>query len=467
MPLQLPNLDDRRYEDLVAEARRLIPLHDPDWTNHNPSDPGITLVELFAYLTETLLYRLDRVTADNQRRFLKLLNGPDWKPGSDLASDIHDTVLAVRARERAVTAADFERIATSDFNAWLARMKRAQEEADADALDEWWALTQLDRAQAANRPSEVPAVARARCVPSRNLERGTEQDRTLHAPAHVSLIVLPEDAGARQPPPLQRTALWRYLDERRTLTTRHHVVGPYYAPVGAEIVIACATGAVIEEVRNGVLEGVKPRVRQRLEGFLDPLGGGASGSGWPFGRDVYASELYEQIEAVDGVDYIADLMLSSECLPQDEKCAAAPLLWHPEGDVVGLALARHHLPLARLDPAAIVIAPHTSFVALRLAVTLTAPAADEAALKRDAKLAIRKFFHPLHDGPGPAAAGPTDIELADLRNLLEALPGVTAAELDVQAPPARLHTEGATPASLHVDAGELVSWQAAITVEAA
>ncbi|HEX6267913.1 MAG TPA: hypothetical protein VFZ81_13585, partial [Burkholderiales bacterium] len=83
MPLQLPNLDDRRYADLVAEARRLIPVHDPSWTNHNPSDPGITLLELFAYLSEMLLYRLDRVTAEHQRKFLKLLNGPDWTPGAE------------------------------------------------------------------------------------------------------------------------------------------------------------------------------------------------------------------------------------------------------------------------------------------------------------------------------------------------------------------------------------------------
>ena len=75
MPLQLPNLDDRRYADLVEEARALIPTYTPEWTNHNPSDPGITLIELFAFLSEMLLYRLNRVTAANILSFLKLLNG--------------------------------------------------------------------------------------------------------------------------------------------------------------------------------------------------------------------------------------------------------------------------------------------------------------------------------------------------------------------------------------------------------
>jgi hypothetical protein len=460
MPLQLPNLDERRYADLVAEARRLIPVHDPSWTNHNPSDPGITLLELFAYLSEMLLYRLDRVTAEHQRKFLKLLNGPDWKPGTDLGADIRDTVLAVRARDRAVTAADFERLATDDFNHWLAKMKRAQESADSDTLNEWWALTQLDRTQPANLPSTVPAVARARCVPSRNLERGTEQERTLHAPAHVSLIVLPEDPDARQPPVLQSTALRRYLDERRTLTTRHHVVGPHYAPVSAELVVACDTGAVLDKV--------KERIAQRLQRFLDPLEGAAAGEGWPFGRDVHASELYEQIEAVEGVDYVVDLMLSSECLDAEQKCAAAPPVWHAEGDFVGLALAQHHLPLPRLAAADIVIARSTRFVASKVAATLTAAAgSNSAALKRDAKLAIRRFFHPLYDGPGPAATGSTELGLADLRNTLEALPGVTAASLKLQAHPARTIMEAETVTGLRVEAGELVNWQATVAVEAA
>src|SRR5438270_9959145 len=83
MPLSLPNLDDRRYADLVEEARSLIPTYALEWTNHNPSDPGITLVELFAFLSEMLLYRLNRVTAANVLSFLKLLNGIDWNPFKD------------------------------------------------------------------------------------------------------------------------------------------------------------------------------------------------------------------------------------------------------------------------------------------------------------------------------------------------------------------------------------------------
>lgn len=61
MPLPTPNLDDRSFEQIRDEAIRLIPQYCPEWTNFNPSDPGITLIELFAWMTEMVLYRLNRV----------------------------------------------------------------------------------------------------------------------------------------------------------------------------------------------------------------------------------------------------------------------------------------------------------------------------------------------------------------------------------------------------------------------
>src|SRR5215510_3903440 len=73
MPLKVPNLDDRTYTDLVQEALAMLPRYAPEWTNHNPSDPGITLIELLAYFTEMLIYRLNRVTRENKLKFLWLL----------------------------------------------------------------------------------------------------------------------------------------------------------------------------------------------------------------------------------------------------------------------------------------------------------------------------------------------------------------------------------------------------------
>jgi len=77
MPLQLPVLDDRNFEQLLEEAKRRIPAHTPEWTNFDlESDPGITIVQLFAFLTDSLLFRANRVPERNRLKFLQLLGIP-------------------------------------------------------------------------------------------------------------------------------------------------------------------------------------------------------------------------------------------------------------------------------------------------------------------------------------------------------------------------------------------------------
>src|SRR3970040_2564545 len=68
-----PKPADRTFENIVAEAMALIPRYAPDWTNHNPSDPGITLLELAAWMTDLIIYRLNRVPEKNYVAFLNLL----------------------------------------------------------------------------------------------------------------------------------------------------------------------------------------------------------------------------------------------------------------------------------------------------------------------------------------------------------------------------------------------------------
>lgn len=73
MFVPLPNLDDRRWADLVDEGRALIPVYSPTWTDHNAHDPGITLVELLAWVAETDIYRVNRIPDSHFRAFLALL----------------------------------------------------------------------------------------------------------------------------------------------------------------------------------------------------------------------------------------------------------------------------------------------------------------------------------------------------------------------------------------------------------
>ena len=103
MPIPLPNLDDRTYTDLVAEAQALIPRIYPEWTNHNPSDPGMVMVEMLAWLTEMALFQVNEVTNNHTEAYLELLNGPEWElaEGGDLDTAVHQTILNLRQRDRA------------------------------------------------------------------------------------------------------------------------------------------------------------------------------------------------------------------------------------------------------------------------------------------------------------------------------------------------------------------------------
>jgi hypothetical protein len=441
--IPLPHLDDRTFAELLDEARALLPSLAPAWTSHNPSDPGITLVELFAWLAEMLVWRTGQLPDASVRTFLKLLNGPGWTGGGEVADEVAATVAGLRDGYRAVTPADYERLIMADFNAWLAAARA--EEAAGGSLAEWTRVLGAGGDGAAAAPSAVAPIARARCVPRRDLDAGTEAERAADAPGEVSVLVLPRrgggpaaDAGEdRPPPPLSgaappraddatRRAVWAFLEERRLLGTRVHVVSPVQVPVRVEAVVVRRPDApepaapevlraswervAATDVRRGVLEA--------LAAWLDPLRGGPGAAGWPFGRDVHVSDLYALLEAVPGVDHVVELRLYSSCADADPACVAAAEVRHPEsGEQVGLALAAHHLPRAALRPEDVHVA--AAVVPVRVLVSLT-PAAGvpDEALARAVDAAVRRVFGPLDGGPDGDAA--VDVRAADVRAALRA-----------------------------------------------
>src|SRR3954468_536982 len=73
MALPVPNLDDRRFQDLVDDAKRMVQRRCPEWTDHNVSDPGVTLIETFAFMTDQLLFRLNQVPERMYVKFLEMI----------------------------------------------------------------------------------------------------------------------------------------------------------------------------------------------------------------------------------------------------------------------------------------------------------------------------------------------------------------------------------------------------------
>jgi predicted phage baseplate assembly protein len=93
MPLAetFPIIDDRRYDDIITEVRTRIARYTPEWTpvwtDLNDNDPGITLVQVFAWLTEMQIYRLGKVPELNYLKFLELL-GIELNPAEAASSEI-------------------------------------------------------------------------------------------------------------------------------------------------------------------------------------------------------------------------------------------------------------------------------------------------------------------------------------------------------------------------------------------
>jgi predicted phage baseplate assembly protein len=87
MPLPSPNLDDRRFQQFVDDAKRYIQQRAPEWTDHNVSDPGVTLVETVAHMADQIVYRLNRVPEKNHLAFLDLV-GITLFPPSAARTDV-------------------------------------------------------------------------------------------------------------------------------------------------------------------------------------------------------------------------------------------------------------------------------------------------------------------------------------------------------------------------------------------
>jgi hypothetical protein len=266
MPIILPNLDDREYGDLVAEAKALIPQYAPSWTDHNPSDPGITLIELFAYICEMLMYRNDQVTRDNKRMFLKLLMGEQWLSDHSKtpANRLIDTAIKeLRTEERAITNSDFESYALNASNS---------------------------------------EVARAYCRARRNYEN--TKNISIDAPGHVSLIIVPTKSPYHVLMDQIKNNIVSDLELRLLLTTRLHVVPANYVPISIDMKLKIA-----EDCRP---QNIADAVCHKLAVFFDPLKGDKDEEGWKPGQNIYLSDIYSLLDRLSGVDYIESLSVKKE-----------------------------------------------------------------------------------------------------------------------------------------------------------
>lgn len=295
---QIPELS---FDDLVADARARLPSLCPEWTDHGPADLGMTLIELFAWLAEMIRYRTRRETEAITRAFLELLAGPTVAATPDLAAATRLALAQIWEPYRAVTPEDYEDLART---AWPASPEAAP-------------------------LGLAAALHRVRCLPERDLEG---PDPLAPAPGHMSLVVLPRsgvaaDAALCEP-------LRRFFEPRRLLATRHHVVGP--RPLAVQV------DASIYLDDDASPTTMLTRLQAALATWLDPYRGGVDGDGWPLGAEVFVSDLYGLLDAVDGVDFVTDVAVRT---PAPDRA-----LLGPDAALVGVRVHPHEQ--AALDLAA-------------------------------------------------------------------------------------------------------------------
>ena len=386
MSIPIPDFDDRSFDDLMKEALSLIPIYNKEWTNHNPTDPGITLLELFAWLCEMVIYRVNRVPDESYINFLKLLSGTpketeldkllnvpflfnwnsterteefrnylknelyiDWVD-DDTEVKIDGNVLrAISGKNRADMILD----STEDKEKAVLKINGAQIRyfrVDGDlninnvpdldvnyrhlleTLKEFMGgekkyLPELketaigfmesrhrvittedfvDKAMEGMERLKKGLGGRAICMNNRDLAPGKLGDEK---PGHVSVILIPNwIEGSRycrdnlNPSDLLIEEIKADLYARRLVTTRVHVVTPFYHDISLRIQIA------LKENTNEVK--VLTDAKEKLKKFFHPITGGPEKKGWPLGRNVYRSEVYSLLEGTEGVDHVSTVKIN-------------------------------------------------------------------------------------------------------------------------------------------------------------
>ena len=270
MPLPIPNLDDRTFDQLVDEAKALIPKHFPAWTDHNFSDPGITFLDLFAFLIENAIYQINRVPDRSLEHFGSLL-GVAHRPGEPIEMLFRRVREKLDARERAVT----------------------QDEIEQQIL-----------AQPAERWPKNQKIARAEVIVDLHAAPGVFPAEELR----LKIIIVPEpgDANDLAPEPSRelRQAIFEFLNERVLIATRLQVLPPdYYSLVRITATVVRSAQSRLDRAT------VRRNVMKAVHDFLHPTRGGDDGRGWPLGRSIFRSELYGIIEGLPGVDHVRELRL--------------------------------------------------------------------------------------------------------------------------------------------------------------
>ncbi len=289
MPVTYPDLSTRNYQDILDEMISSIPRYSEKWTNFNPSDPGITILEILAWIFDAHLYTINQIPDESYINFVRLIAGVKEEEAGSLLEKLrsdpnsdryHIEFLEFLRKIEYDKKADTQVIDYHELKAASLRFLNSTYRAVTE--DNFAALA----IEATLYRTEGPVVKRA-------IVHGYPDGK-------VEIIIISDSHKNYNK---LKKIVQDYLEPRRLICTRIVVMEPAYSSLKIEIDAACRPGS------EAAKEKIKRDIEKNIVEFLDPVNGGEDKKGWPYGRPVSIYELFHIIEEIGGVDHSVRIVL--------------------------------------------------------------------------------------------------------------------------------------------------------------
>lgn len=346
MTALVPNLDDRSYDELREEAIKMISKYFPEWTDHNPSDPGITLIELFVFLAEASIYSINftpEKMLENFGKFFGVVRGQ----GESIEEVLRKAVENEQGISRAVNESDYEKLILSMFRDKVDRVcivnskttlrKIKLKKLNICKNENYLIINseELSGFRMTTYPKEsiVEMFNDNNCMLyqtklleefkpgkefktylTRDYEKlndvsyiciYTETPQADLGDSLVKIVVFPNksiiaDSDKRN----LCDEVYKCIKCNSPVTSRFEVSTAFQENISLHVKVVFDSNSMIQR------DDVKENVEEAIRNFLHPTNGGVDGKGWIIGRTLYKSELYYVIENVKGVDHVTYLEIS-------------------------------------------------------------------------------------------------------------------------------------------------------------
>lgn len=282
MPIPIPNLDDRNYNQLLNETAGVIARYFPEYADIGASDPAMAVNELFCYLFDIAVYQINRITPDTRDNFAALLGiRPVYgRPPEESLRQAHAKLSRV---ERAITPEDIEAV--------------------------------IKKVSADRQVCSAP-VKRVCVIPGDPVRVFILQEKRTGSPKRLKSE---READLR--------SLYKCLRERSPLGTHYLLAHASILGVGISAEVVKRRDSTISD------ESLRQNISNRLGSFFGPFTGGDLGKGWEFGKAVSRGDIYGLIEGMSGVDHVKSLLIKKS---DDGFFGTADTLPLAEGELIEL-----------------------------------------------------------------------------------------------------------------------------------